>query len=110
MLKEFSDDENTTDLGFNVIEDLCQHMKNDPMFYRKMYYPTIAGIQDKLKKGETIDQREMMMPMIDKGCQHYCSKYDIPTSPEDLLTDEDKTAMVEKLYGEEMELIRDGDY
>ena len=98
------------DLGFNVIEDLCQHMRNDPIFYRKMYYPTMATMQDKLKKGEPIDQRQHMEPMVDKACQHYCSKYDIPKRPEELLSDEDKTAIIEKIYGDEMEMIRDGEY
>jgi hypothetical protein len=109
-LVEFTADQTQTDLGFSVVEDLCQHMKNDPMFYRKQYYPMMAYIQDKLKKGEVVDQRETLAPMIEKGCKHYCSKYDIPKSPEELLTKEDYTAIVEKLYGEEMELIRDGEY
>ena len=109
-LVEFTDDKHEEGLGFNVVEDLCQHMRNDPMFYRKQYYPMMALIQDKLKKGETLDQREMLSPMIDKGVKHYCSKYDIPKSPEELLTKEDYTAIVEKIYGEEMEMIRDGEY
>ena len=109
-LVEFSEDKYEEDLGFNVIEDLCQHMRNDPIFYRKMYYPTMATMQDKLKKGEPIDQRQHMEPMVDKACQHYCSKYDIPKRPEELLSDEDKSAIIEKIYGDEMEMIRDGEY
>ena len=109
-LVEFSEDKYEEDLGFNVIEDLCQHMRNDPIFYRKMYYPTMATMQDKLKKGEPIDQRQHMEPMVDKACQHYCSKYDILKRPEELLSDEDKTAIIEKIYGDEMEMIRDGEY
>ena len=97
-------------LEFDVVEDLCIHMKNDPMFYRKQYYPTLALMQDKLKKGETVDQREMLMPMINMAKTHYCSKYDIPKKPEDLLTDDQCTAIIEKIYDEEMELIRDGAY
>ena len=57
-------------LGFNVVDDLCQHMRNDPIFYRKQYYPTMAHMQDKLKKGEPIDTMECMGPMIDKAPKH----------------------------------------
>ena len=97
-------------LPFDVVDDLTIFMRNDPMFYRKQYYPTLALMQDKLKKGETVDQREMLMPMIDMAKTHYCSKYDIPKKPEDLLTDDQCTAIIEKIYDEEMELIRDGAY
>ena len=53
-LVEFSEDKYEQDLGFNVVEDLCQHMRNDPIFYRKMYYPTMATMQDKLKKASQL--------------------------------------------------------
>jgi len=58
-INEFTDIEHNhgdkkNELGFNVAHDLHIHMKNDPMFYRKQYYPTIAklhvGNQSTLKK------------------------------------------------------------
>ncbi len=98
------------ELGFNVVEDLHIHMKNDPMFYRKQYYPTIAGMQDNLKSGNPIDTKLAMLPMVKQGINHYCAKYNIPRKPEDLLQQEEIDSLVEKIYGEEMELIRQGDY
>ena len=62
-------------LGWNVAEDLHIHMKNDPMFYRKQYYPCMAKLQDQLKQGNPIDVKKEMMPMISKAKDHYCAKY-----------------------------------
>jgi hypothetical protein len=113
-INEFIDkpeqEEEKPNLGFNAVEDLHIYMKNDPMFYRKQYYPTIAGMQDKLKSGNPIDTREAMLPMVKQGIKTYCAKYDIPRKPEDLLAPEEIDSLVEKIYGEEMELIRQGDY
>ena len=113
-INEFSDkhdhDYQKPDLGFNVVEDLHIHMKNDPMFYRKQYYPAIANMQDQLKSGNPVNPKEAMLPMVKQGINHYCAKYNIPRKSEDLLQDEEINALVEKIYGDEMELIRQGDY
>ncbi|MAV94221.1 MAG: hypothetical protein CMA31_00865 [Euryarchaeota archaeon] len=103
-------DQKKQDLGFNIAQDLHIHMKNDPMFYRKQYYPTLAKLQDTLKRGEPIDVRKELLPMVTKAKDHYCAKYNLPKRPEDLMQDEDVNALIEKIYGEEMELIRKGDY
>ena len=112
-INEFINDENDEskpNLGFDVVGDLHVHMKNDPMFYRKQYYPTIASMQDSLKQGNPIDTKKAILPMVQKGISHYCGKYNIPRRPEDLLQAEDIDALVEKIYGEEMELNEKGDY
>ena len=103
-------DDKKTDLGFNVPEDLHIHMKNDPMLYRKQYYPRIAKLQDTLKRGEPVDVKKELLPMIAKAKDHYCAKYNLPKRPEDLMHDEEVDALIEKIYGEEMELISKGDY
>ncbi len=112
-INEFIDehnDESKPNLGFDVVSDLHVHMKNDPMFYRKQYYPTIANMQDRLKQGNPIDTKKAMLPMVNKGINHYCAKYSIPKRPEDLMQSEEIDALIEKIYGEEMELIEKGDY
>ena len=98
------------DLGFNIAHDLHIHMKNDPMFYRKQYYPVLAKLQDTLKRGEPIDIKKELMPMVNKAKDHYCAKYNLPKRPEDLMQDEEVDSLIEKIYDEEMELIRKGDY
>ena len=97
-------------LPFDVVEDTLCYMRNDPMFYRKQYYPAIANMQDQLKSGNPVNPKEAMLPMVKQGINHYCAKYNIPRKPEDLLQDEEINALVEKIYGDEMELIRQGDY
>ena len=112
-INEFINDETNDEhpnLGWDVVGDLHVHMKNDPMFYRKEYYPTIASMQDSLKQGNPIDTKKAIVPMINKGMEHYCAKYDIPRRRGELLQSEDIDALVEKIYGEEMELIQKGDY
>jgi hypothetical protein len=53
-INEFHDSEQDDNkLNFSIVHDLHTHMKNDPMFYRKQYYPTMCGCQDKLQKGGT---------------------------------------------------------
>ena len=39
-LKEFTDIDNDKkeDIGYDIIDDLKCHMRDDPMFYRKMYF------------------------------------------------------------------------
>ena len=117
-INEFLDSEHTHGdsdqkkkaLGFNIAHDLHIHMKNDPMFYRKQYYPTLAKLQDTLKRGEPIDVKKELLPMVNTAKDHYCAKYNLPRRPEDLMQDEEVDALIEKIYGEEMELIRKGDY
>ena len=109
-INEFHDGEQDDNkLNFSIVHDLHTHMKNDPMFYRKQYYPTMCGCQDKLQKGESIGPEDLM-DMINKGVKHYCNKYDLPKRPDDLLAQEEVLSLAEKIYGEEMESMRKGDY
>ena len=41
-LKEFTDIDidKKEDIGYDIIDDLKCHMRDDPMFYRKMYFST----------------------------------------------------------------------
>ena len=110
-INEFADIDPTkeNDLGFDIIGDMQVFMKNDPMFYRKQYYPTMAGLQDKLKGGRSPVPQDLS-PMIDKGCQQYCNKFDIPRDPTKLLTKEEYNSLAEVICSEEMEALRNGEY
>jgi len=48
--------------------------------------------------------------MVNNAKDHYCAKYNLPKRPEDLIQKEEIDSLIEKIYGEEMELIRKGDY
>jgi|TARA_R110001592_G_scaffold259468_5_gene523472 hypothetical protein len=110
-INEFADIDPTkeNDLGFDVIGDMQVFMKNDPMFYRKQYYPTMAKLQDKLKGGRS-PVPDDLSGMIDTGCKHYCNKFDIPKDPSKLLTKEEYNSLAEIICSEEMEALRDGEY
>lgn len=98
-----------TDLPFSVVQDLHTHMKNDPVFYRKSYYPTMCDCQSKIKAGQPIGPGDLNN-MIETGVKHYCSKYDLPKRPDDLLSKEEKMSLAELIFGEEEELLRNGEY
>jgi hypothetical protein len=111
MVKVFEVTENIdTGLNFDIVDDTCVHMKNDPMFYRKQYFPAIAQIADMQREGTNDNPQDILMPMIEKGIIDYCSKYKIARFPDDVYKDEHRKAIFDKIYQEEMEQIKKGEY
>jgi len=106
---DFDSKPEKTELPYSVVQDLQTHMKNDPIFYRKSYYPTMCDCQNKIKNGNPIGPIDLEK-MIETGVKHYCSKYDIPKRPEELLSKEEKMSLAELIFGEEEELLRNGEY
>ena len=98
------------DIPFDVVDDLAIFMRNDPMFYRKTFFPAMADASDKLERGEAIDPAIIIKPVVDKGVKSYCGKYVKNKRAEDIFTDEDKKACVDKLCTEEMPNIEKGMY
>ena len=72
-LYEFA--EQPDDLPFDVVDDVQQYMKNDPMFYRKSFFPAVKRMQECGKKKLEWNMDEELGPMIDKAVNLYCSKY-----------------------------------
>ena len=98
------------DVKFDLVDDTSFYMKNDPSFYRKQYFPTFSKIADKHRSGKAIDPRQELGPMIDKGVSAYCQKYNLAKNPEELFTQEQRDALIDKLFAEEMDEIKKGDY
>jgi len=98
------------DIPFDVVDDLAIFMRNDPMFYRKTFFPAMADASDKLERGEAIDPVIMLKPVVDKGVKSYCKKYIKDRRSEDIFTDDDKSACVKKIHAEEMPNIEKGMY
>ena len=48
--------------------------------------------------------------MIDKGISSYCKKYNLAKNPEELFPEEEKDALIDKLFPEEMQEIEKGEY
>lgn len=44
-INEFFDQPIDDKLPFDVVDDVCVFMRNDPMFYRKSFFPAIKRMQ-----------------------------------------------------------------
>lgn len=108
----FNQDEpkSPSEMPWNMAEDLIVFMRNDPMFYRKEYYPTMARLSDSFRRGKKFDFAKEITPMLDKAKQTYCKKFKMPRSPESLFTEADNESVCEKLREEEFERIKKGEY
>lgn len=98
-----------TDLPFDIVDDASYYMRNDPSFYRKQYFPCMAKMADRHSEGKKID-RTMIMDMIEQGINNYVKKYNLGRSPEDVFKQPDRDALIDKLFSEEMEQIKRGEY
>lgn len=98
------------DLPFDLAEDLYVFMKNDPEFYRKNYFPVLAGCSDCAKNKKPFDFQKKMMPVIDTAFDAYADKYKLPRRARTVFTDEVKHNVCSMAADEEMETIRKGGY
>jgi len=99
--------ETDTDLPFDIVDDIHVFMKNDPKFYRKMYYPMVNKMQ---KVKDTTTQKKCIKDIVKPACNHYCKNYKINKKPEDLLDKPSLESLVNKIYSEEMQNISKGEY
>lgn len=107
---EFFSSEKQDTPPFNVVDDLTIFMRNDPMFYRKTFFPAMADVSDKLERGESVDPIIVLRPVVDKGINSYCKKFMIKKRPEDIFSDDDRKLAMQKIYSEEMPYIKKGGY
>jgi len=96
-------------LPFDVVDDVCIYMRNDPMFYRKSLFPAIMKMKDSYDRGETPNESSCLESSCTEGMKSYCKKFKLG-SPENVFKPEDKQLIMHKLYGEEMKQIKDGAY
>ena len=96
-------------LPYNVVEDLCIFMKNNPNFYRKELYPRFVEVQNSVQNGGKFNKKQLL-PMIEKAIQTYVKEYDLPKRPQDLLTQEEKMDCISNLLKDELENFRNKEY
>ena len=96
--------------SYDVPSDLLCHMRDDTAFYRQLYYPTMAKCQECYNSGDKNKSIEIILPMINKGVDHYAKKYDLPQSTNDLITMDERKALAEKIYEEEVDAFKEGEY
>ena len=97
-------------INFDLPEDAIVYMRNEPMFYRKEYYPTMTHMAEQHRAGKQFDYRQALMPMINKAIEGYTAKYKLAPMTDDIFTEEHRQKICDKLYKEEMEQIRKGEY
>lgn len=95
-------------LPYDVVDDVQQYMKNDPMFYRKIYYPAMVRMQDAMKNNK--EPKDLIAPMVGLATKGYVEAYKINKNPEDLLTTEDYDDIINRIYEDEIEALRKGEY
>ena len=101
-LEKFNADE------YDIKEDLIFFMNNDPIFYRKMYYPSLLKFRDAYKKDNNFDCEEFA-PMVSQAYKMYQKKFPV----QNLKSSLDKTMLDEicsKVYEQELENIKMGHY
>lgn len=98
------------DLDFDLVDDTSVWMRNDPQFYRKEFFPVMSKIADMHRDGKDIDHRKHLTPVVDKGIERYCAEYNLGHSSEEVFTQQDRDALIDKLFGECLEEIKGGDY
>jgi hypothetical protein len=108
-IDEFTQKDNT-DLPFDIVDDMAVYMRNDPMFYRKEYLPVVFKMKDMIDSNQAVNGETMFTPVIEKGINSYCRRYDVGRRPEELLSDDELKGLVEKLYSEEISSIKKGVY
>jgi hypothetical protein len=108
-MDEFSQSQDTS-LPFDVVDDVCVFMKNDPVFFRKSFFPAVSRVADMHRAGKTINQNECLSDMIETAIGSYCKKYNIARHPDEIFTNDDRQSIIDRVFAEEMEEIKKGEY
>jgi len=96
-------------LPFDVVDDVAVYMRNDPMFYRKQLFPAIMKMKDRHAAGKSCDANECLGEVCSRAMESYCNKFKLG-SMKNIFKDEDKGLLINKVFGEEMKMIKDGQY
>ena len=96
-------------MPFNPVDDCAIYMRNDPMFYRKSLFPVIMSMKDMYNKKQTLNASKCLGECALKAMESYCKKYNLGKI-ENVFTDNDKDALIQKIFSEEMKMIKDGAY
>jgi hypothetical protein len=95
---------------FDVVDDVCVFMRNDPMFYRKSFFPAVTHMADMHREGKELDKNKCLGSMVENALGAYCKKYDIAQIPDEIFTNDDRGQIIDKIFSEEMEQIKKGEY
>jgi hypothetical protein len=99
-----------TKLPFDLADDVVVFMRNDPVFYRKHYFPAMSSLADKFRAKKEINDTSIIGSIVDKGMNTYCKKYKLGRKPADIFTADDRTSLINRITSEELEEIKKGSY
>ena len=97
-------------INFDVVDDTIVFMRNDPVFYRKSYFPTMSKMADMHRAGKDIDPETLVGPVVDRAMEGYCRRYKLTRSPSELFTTDDRQNIINRITTEELEEIAKGEY
>ena len=107
---EFTDHKEQLKLNYDVVDDVSVFMRNDPMFYRKQFFPAVSRMADMHRAGKAVTQSDCLGEMVERALEAYCQKYKIASMPDEVFTDDDRSSILDKIFSEEMEQIKKGEY
>lgn len=106
--QDISEPKNTQD-EFDLMEDLLIFMRNEPVFYRKKYYPMIMQMRACAKKQTQFDKNRSILPIVKSAYREYCKKYKVnPQNHQYSKTN--VSSLLSRIYSEEMQSINRGEY
>lgn len=97
-------------IEFEPVEDLIVFMKNDPVFYRRKYFPRVKELEKNYKKNKEVDPKKYFSDVVDSAMNTYCKKYDLARDPSEIFSSSDKHEIIGQITSEEIENIRNGEY
>ena len=109
-INEFFNQQIDDKLPFDVIDDMCVFMRNDPMFYRKSLFPAVSKMADLHRAGKPVDKHNCLGDVVERALEAYCKKFQVADIPDETFTDNDREQIIDRIYGEEMDQIKKGDY
>ena len=105
-INEFHDmdipDEIVPKPDYDVASDLLIFMRNDPMFYRKNFFPAVETYKENDKDTSPIEN------MIKGGLGQYCQKFNILNPTDELMGEGDIKALTQQIIQDEMEDLEEG--
>jgi hypothetical protein len=87
---------------FDVAADLMIFMRNDPMFYRKSFFPAVEQYKKNTKNTTPLES------MIKQGLGQYCTKFNIQNPVNELMGSGDVKALVAEIIADEMQDLEEG--
>jgi len=88
---------NNPKADYDVPSDLLIFMRNDPMFYRKNFFPAIERYKEDTKDTAPLEN------MVKRGLGEYCNKFKIENPKEELMGEGDIIDLVRTIIADEME-------